>query len=196
MNVPTIEMTKEAAMAKLEACKTYLNKRHDDEFAAAAKGYEALVAGTPLVNLQEIFTRDILDDEGLPRLAIARADRKQVELNVFRNSIQFDTSVDYTRDQLLHTFSGVGHSKPGWGHDKRRYSLVPMVPPEHMPCARSGLKKFHILWEVEQWHETSRLAVPDRDPLLLKHIIGELYAVVASWDLTDLERAIMTGRRN
>ena len=29
------------------------------------------------------------------------------------------------------------------------------------------------------------------DPMLLKHIDGELYSVLAEWDLTGVERAIM-----
>lgn len=33
------------------------------------------------------------------------------------------------------------------------------------------------------------------DPALLKHIGGDLYAVVATWDLTDLERAVLDGHR-
>jgi hypothetical protein len=37
--------------------------------------------------------------------------------------------------------------------------------------------------------------MPDRDPYLLRHVGGALYAVLAAWDLTDLERAIMSARR-
>ena len=44
-----------------------------------------------------------------------------------------------------------------------------------------------ILWEAE-WE-----TVP-RDPLLLRHLAGGLYAVMASWDLTPLERAVLKGR--
>lgn len=33
--------------------------------------------------------------------------------------------------------------------------------------------------------------VAPADPLLLKHITGRLFAVVAQWDLTEIERAIM-----
>lgn len=45
-----------------------------------------------------------------------------------------------------------------------------------------------ILWEAE-WQ-----AVPPKDPALLRHLGGDLYAVVAVWDLTELERAVLGGR--
>jgi hypothetical protein len=44
-----------------------------------------------------------------------------------------------------------------------------------------------ILWEAEWQHVPS-------DPLLLRHITGPLYAVLASWDLTELERAVLSRR--
>lgn len=57
-------------------------------------------------------------------------------------------------------------------------------------------RDFFILWEVENWSDRPLTAVPDRDPLLLKHISGDLYTVEAAWDLTDLEQAIMARRSN
>src|SRR5438046_3023240 len=36
--------------------------------------------------------------------------------------------------------------------------------------------------------------MPPEDPALLKHIGGDLYAVVAVWNLTELERAVLSGR--
>lgn len=75
----------------------------------------------------------------------------------------------------------------------RLSSLVPMVPADVRPSG--NLKYYFVLWEVEQWSDTSLTAVPDRDPYLLQHLAGDLYIVVAEWDLTELERAIMTGRR-
>lgn len=36
--------------------------------------------------------------------------------------------------------------------------------------------------------------LPPGDPLLLKHLAGTLYAVLAVWDLTELERAVFGGR--
>ncbi|MGH3300400.1 MAG: hypothetical protein ACRDOK_01755 [Streptosporangiaceae bacterium] len=38
------------------------------------------------------------------------------------------------------------------------------------------------------------LQVPPRDPALLRWIRGDLWAVVAQWDLTELERAVLSSR--
>lgn len=75
------------------------------------------------------------------------------------------------------------------------YALVPMVPADaREEAGNPQLSKCWILWEVERWADKRIGAVPDRDPFLLKHVGGELYAILAAWDLTDLERAVMAGR--
>jgi hypothetical protein len=42
---------------------------------------------------------------------------------------------------------------------------------------------------VEEWTR-----VPPRDPALLRHIRGDLWVVLAVWDLTDLERLVLSQR--
>lgn len=36
--------------------------------------------------------------------------------------------------------------------------------------------------------------VPPTDPFLLRHLGGTLYVVLAQWDLTPLEKAVLAGR--
>ncbi len=64
-------------------------------------------------------------------------------------------------------------------------AMAPIVPPKLRPRLRR-LRHCHILWEVEQWK-----LVPPRDPALIRHIRGDLWAVLAQWDLTELERAVL-----
>jgi hypothetical protein len=64
--------------------------------------------------------------------------------------------------------------------------MVPPVPPGLQP--KFGLGNYHILWEAE-WE-----MVAPKDPALLKHIGGDLYAVLATWDLTEIERTVLAGR--
>jgi hypothetical protein len=66
-------------------------------------------------------------------------------------------------------------------------TLVPIVPPQLRP--KHKIENYHTLWEVESW-----TLVPPRDPMLLRHLGGYLYAVLAVWDLTDLERAVLGTR--
>ena len=67
-----------------------------------------------------------------------------------------------------------------------RLSLFPLVPRPIRPSGRVGA--YHVLWDAN-WH-----LVPPEDPALLQHVGGDLYAVVAVWDLTGLERAVLSGR--
>jgi hypothetical protein len=46
-----------------------------------------------------------------------------------------------------------------------------------------------VLWEVEEWKR-----IPPVDPALIRHVRGDLWAVLATWDLTDLERYVLSQR--
>lgn len=68
-------------------------------------------------------------------------------------------------------------------------AIVPLIPPGLRPVG--DLKNYHVVFEAD-W---AKVAPPaPRDPALLKHIGGDLYAVLAVWDLTDLERAVLSRR--
>jgi hypothetical protein len=66
-------------------------------------------------------------------------------------------------------------------------ALLPAIPLVLRPAA-ARLREYLVLWEAT-WEEA-----PPRDPLLLAPLGGTLYAVVAQWDLSPLERAAMMGR--
>jgi len=64
---------------------------------------------------------------------------------------------------------------------------VPIIPGYLRP--KRGLQNYHILWEAE-WSR----GVPV-DPYLLRRIgQGDLWLVVAAWELTEVERAAMSTR--
>lgn len=209
MNVATVQMSQEAAREKLRACRSQLHRRADEEYAVLEKGYAALAVGTPLIDV-EVALRDCpVDAIGRPRLAIARADRKQVRIDWPHRSqfCSFHTSSDYRFDQRWPTLTQSFHlgrqhghtEQKSWSSDNRLYptdlegyALVPLVPAEHHP--NRPLRRYHILWEVDEWAESRHRTEPDRDPYLLEYLAGSLYRVIAEWDLTDLERAVMRGR--
>ena len=64
-------------------------------------------------------------------------------------------------------------------------AIVPSIPPLHRP--HDSLENYWLLWEAE-WTR------PPVDPALLKHLGLNLYAVLAVWDLTPLEQAVLRGR--
>lgn len=191
MNVSTITMPPAEAQTKLDAYRARLRRRADAEYEHAAAGYAALAAGQPLLDLVEVFAETGLGEDGRPRLAIARADRRQVRVSVGRGWLTFDSRLRLAGRtnptlRINVAFAGDSRWREGW-------SLVPMVPADVHPGA--DLAKLFTLWEVEVWADRPLLAVPPYDPYLLRHIAGDLYAVIAEWDLTELERAIMKGRR-
>ena len=70
-------------------------------------------------------------------------------------------------------------------------SMVPNVPPKFRPARSTTLATYHVLWEVDEWKKTPR---PPGDPALLKHLRGDLWIVLATWDLTPLEQAVLAER--
>jgi hypothetical protein len=194
MDVSLITMDKAEALGKVEAYRQQLRRRADAEYEAALAGYEALAEGTPLLNLTQVFAELEPDKNGRPPLAIARADRQQVRVShLFDNSLRFSTlkrsSWGYQGSLLIDITA-----RRDWDFN-RGYALVPMVPADVRP--KGNLKDYFILWEVEEgWASRPFNAQAPIDPFLLQHLAGDLYAVVAAWDLTPLEQAIMTGRRN
>ena len=59
-----------------------------------------------------------------------------------------------------------------------------MVPPGKMPRRNAAMANYVILWEAA-WERTPR------DPLLLRRITREYFAVEAEWELTDVERMVL-----
>lgn len=197
MNLLTLEVTEEEARAKLDEYKTALESERTAEDEAIAAGYRAAARGLPVILLSHVMSAGGWFDNGLPRLAIARADATQCWVSVGghmadERTLMFrDTEFATNLGALVgrHTVrvqvpAPIGGRRSQW----RGHTTVPLIPPRHRP-KRGRLRTHHVLWEVEAWDPT-----PPRDPALVRHIRGDLWAVVATWDLTDLERAVLSQR--
>jgi hypothetical protein len=195
MNLPTIKVTEEEATAKLAEYEEAIRRDRTAEDEAIAQAYRAAKRGLQVVRLsQAIAMGGYFDNHGLPRIAITRADAAQCYVYWSGDDLIY-SDVD-----RWHTNFGAlvgNHSVrvpmrnvaiPRVRAYRRSSAPVPLVPPRHRP-KRYRLSRCHILWEVEQWAQ-----VPARDPALLRHIRGDLWAVLAVWDLTELERAILSQR--
>lgn len=211
MNISLIEMEPEAADVKLKAYKKALGRMKgkkvaeevQTQYEQAIAGYKALKKGTPLIDLEDVFQRVPFDEKGRPKIAIGRADRKIIEFRWENSkSIRFQPqgiSSNWPVDTIQLTLSfrpETAISKTdlttGYKYTYDGYAQVPLVPADVRP-ERGVLKDWFILWEVEKWVDNRNQIMPDKDPYLLKHIGGTLYAVIAEWDLTSLEKAIMRG---
>jgi hypothetical protein len=197
MDLQTVTMDPAEAA---ERAKSYESLRMPTpEDRAIVAGLVALAAGKQLINLPETIRAGGEDELGLPRLAVMWADRPWCYVvRETSGTIEFEWDPYNRFDSRTRRFTFTDALTPRAHADLpdgattgRLRSHVPPIPPEHRP-GLSRLRKFAVLWEVEEW-ETD--PTPPRDPALLRPLMGDLWSVEAIWDLTDLERAVLAGRR-
>jgi hypothetical protein len=199
MDVSTISMPADTARAKLEEYREALGAHGGtEEDRGILMGYKAIASGKTLLNLNDVFRACALDHKGRPRLAVGRASWRWCYLQMrsileskggnYVNRWLFSQSARYLwgNGRLgsvvvpLPTASQVAPTSGQWR------AMVPLIPPNLRPTEKA-MRNYHVLWEAE-WE-----SVPV-DPMLLRHLHGSLYVVLAVWDLTSLERAVLSGR--
>jgi hypothetical protein len=198
MNVELIKIDPDAARAKLRAYKRGIaaraHKATDDrvrrEYKQIEAGYRAAARGLPLIELTKAMAMGGWDELGRPKFAVARADTRQVDFHVGHDSeICFcrPRATCWHRTSFLFRFKLASMPTRPLVPSPRGSAIVPMVPPDVLKRPDLDLSRRVILWEAD-WK-----AAPV-DPMLLLPIGGDLYAVEACWDLTPLERAVISGR--
>lgn len=194
MNLGTIEITPEEASARLAEIEKVIEAERTAEDRALAQAYRAAKRGHGVISLKRAIELAGTFENGLPRLAIigAGVERCRVDVNWRGDEYVFsdaDLSWAYRRSLV-----GANHVRVVLTPPQERPSktagrtIVPSIPPQLRPKPRN-LRHCHILWEVERWDPT-----PPVDPALVKHIRGDLWAVLATWDLSELERLVLTQR--
>jgi hypothetical protein len=195
MNVELIKIPQDVAKAKLASYRKAIAAREHSKAAAAVRaeyeqieaGYKAAARGLPLIELSKAMAMGGWDEQGRPKFAVARADLRQVSGSVGPSEVRFSTR-GWERRHGNFTFRRSDMpARPTGNTWWNATAIVPMVPPDVLPRPDLDLSRRVILWEAD-W-----LAAPV-DPLLLLPIGGDLYAVEAAWDLTPLERAVISGR--
>jgi hypothetical protein len=200
MNVAQIKMSAAKARKRFDEYTEALASREATaEDTAALLGYKALADGKDVLDLFQVFRDTPADAQGRPRLAVARAHwshvavRREsdgratwVQLERFAGWGDFYGRLAWHRRirfpvETLHASARPGRA--GSGGDLS--AIVPTIPPPVRPPR--ALHRYVVLWEAD-WQ------VAPVDPLLLRHLAGPLYVVLASWDLTELERSILAAR--
>lgn len=197
MDVATVSVTPDVAKEAIDNYQSLVKEKRTEEDEAILRAYKEVLKGRQLVNIREALSGAGVRDDGYPVLAVCRADEERCGVSM--------------RSDGGATFVGLKDSDKTWGwHNQtaRRVrvgvetfprvdwrnlpsdaaTMVPLTPPHLRP--KLHLRNYHILWEVEEWR-----AVPPRDPMLLKRLGGDLFAVLAVWDLTEIERAVLAGGR-
>lgn len=205
MNVPTITMDPDVAREKLRHFRTNRHADAEEVYRSAAIAYEALAEGTPLLLLSQAIRAGGYFPDMRPKLAVARADRREVWFHwrghqttaryfagafgrsLPANAASLEIHVDMGRE---HGVVYEGQPFPATQRTVHGYALVPMVPADVRP--RHGqLREWFVLWEVGKWFDHPKNLPVPHDPLLLKSLGGDLYAVLAQWDLTEIERLVL-----
>ena len=187
----------------LVAWKEYLEllKNRDDEGAKVLKqAYYHASKGRKIIDIYQAIQNSGLNKEGWPQLAICRADgteccfrRRAKGAGIFHHEPLSGWDNGNRNSVLLpeSCFMDLPVSDH-WDRAKdQRYATIPTIPAKYYP--QGTLERYYILWEVEQWHEKSQIPIPPIDPFLLKRLSPNLFVVLAEWDLTPLERAVIKG---
>lgn len=163
---------------KYQTHKHYQNPA-DAEIAAI---YKRIAQGKTVIRALESIKAAGLNAEGFPNLAICRADMAECWWRPSRDSCTFgeDWPRAKSRKTVRMDWEGLTSTK------YRAQAIVPIIPVHLRP--KRGIQNYHVLWEAE-W--TKRYPV---DPYLLRRFGGDAWLVVAAWDLTDVERAVMSSR--
>ena len=201
MNVESFVMSKEEAKKLwkeyVEACK----ENPEDKFLQDMKQvYNQLSCGRKVVDINTIFQRSGLTFNGEPRLAIALATEKKVRctyskdgtvkfLNLDAYNTRWGNNCVFAKDiDIKGIFPKIPEEKlDRFNSDIVLETIVPKIPASIRP--KGQLENYYVLWEVEKWK-----LVPPIDPYLLRRINDNMFVVVAGWNLTELERAVMKGR--
>ena len=151
--------------------------------------YQKLAQGHLVIKALESVATAGADDKGLPKLAIARADAKLLQLSMRHDgSACMTTSKAPRRSNSTSTmwFDFPAGTFPGssW---RNAQALVPHAPLHLRP--KRALENYHVLFEAE-WTKA-----PPNDPFLLRRLgKGDLWVVLAMWDLTEVEKAALAAR--
>jgi hypothetical protein len=172
--------------------RAYQKHRHystpiDREVMSA---YQKLAQGKLVIKALESIASAGADDKGLPKLAIARADAKILHLTKRHDgSATMTTARSFSRranatpttwfDFPVATFPGAG-----W---RNAEAIVPTVPLHVRP--KRAMQNYHVLFEAD-WTKA-----PPIDPFLIRRLgKGDLWLVLAMWELTPVEQAALAAR--
>lgn len=203
MNVTPITMTRKDALvafreyqAAVRADRGTTRQVWKAEDVALMQAYKHLARGTAVIDLQTAMTQagsKLFDGcpIPLPCLAIVASDTPECFLELTREGGATFKTDKWSRSRKTSVTCPAGTFPPvtyqNFWQVSAHSTMTPIIPPHLRP--KHDLANYRTLWEVEQWKNE-----PPKDPMLLKPLGGMLYAVLATWDLTEMERAVLRGR--
>jgi hypothetical protein len=206
MNAPTIQISKEKAKKIYKDYLEIVKTRKEKYLQDLKQVYYHLSKGDKILDIYEVFKKAGVNKDGEPKLAIVRADAKKC---VFRKkelgSGSFTENFGWRDKEMSASFdiNLPTNTFPKWKTELRKevfekeatlkiirpdiQTKTTICPPHLLP--NGELSNYYLLWEVDKWNE-----VPvAKDPFLLKRINSNAFIVLAEWDLTEVEQAVIRG---
>lgn len=178
MNLATLEMTPRQARTEAERYAKCENLTVKDKHIMAA--YRSIAHGGKVIALAETLRKAWLNDSGLPKLAICRADAERVTLQFFGGGqMQFTGDVGHwhKRDVITGNFTT-------YKNRETISAYLPYIP----PYIRIGnMSDYFVLWEAN-WKARPKPS----DPFLLKRLDDNLFRIVSAWDISPVEAAAIS----
>jgi len=157
------------------------------------RAYQLIAQGRVIINAVQSIISAGLNDEGLPKLAIVRADQPAC---FWRPSIagggefRSDNSGYRHNEHYSRRLRIADGTWPDQQRDRWHYRAQAPIIPIHLRPKRA-LENYHVLFEAE-WRPA-----PPVDPILLRRIgKSDLWTVCAAWELTPIEQAVLASRIN
>lgn len=155
--------------------------------------YQLIAQGRVVIKALEGVVAAGVGADGYPKLAICRADAEACFYKWRMGGAARMASRPWARDNERRLYidfpDGSFPRRPaprpiGW---VRAQAQLPLIPIDLRP--KRGLANYHILWEAV-W-----APAPPVDPMLLRRIgQADLWVVLAAWELTEVERAVLAAR--
>lgn len=214
VELTTLSVAREEANEKYMEYVEALRKRDAAYLHDLKRLYGAMRKGRIVLDIWQSFRETGLDANGDPKIAVGRADWTEIDLKKFGEGSSWWRDIRFQaifsdRNRTPHPVWRTGEMtdinqrddvtvpKETWAFPLENNRVptrqhlrtrVPIVPAQFLP--NGDLSNYHILWEVERWD----VVTPPKDPLLLKRISPNMFVVLAVWELTELERAVLRGR--
>lgn len=202
MEVETIQMPKEIAEQEYKKYLKFVKERQDKRIDEMKRCLYEMKKGCKLIDIHKVMEHAGLNKNWQPKLAIARADWKQVFFvkqdegrgyfsprsdNTWQKDEYDNEKIEINKNTFMEWKREVGKDgKATWQIEKKAIKTkVPLIPVDLIP--EGNLDNYFILWEVMQWEDLPQT----KDPLLLKRISENMFAILGAWDITPLEQAIL-----
>ena len=197
------EMSQEEAKEQWKRYCGLIKTHPSDHAKTLKKAYHALSKGHEIIDIYKAFKQAGKHENDKPKLAICRAhhqrcifERRSGGAGAFWRPDVNPRWTNYLPSVALPPalFTDWDLEKwprrNEWTWETTVQTVVPTVPAEFYP--KGQLERYFILWEVEEngWEPVPE---PPGDPMLLRRLSSNLFTVLAAWDMTELEKAVIRG---